>query len=224
MSNLNNTMVGGETNKRSTGVTLVELMIVAALLTVVAGTIYTVARAAIVNTAFHDAEITAQEEARRGLQFMVTELRGARRTSLSGQTLPSNQLTFRIPGDADGNGLPVDVSGYLESVGTITYMRDLQDLNGDGLTTTQLVRVDQDDTGTVTGVTVIANDIMPNEDANGNGILDPGEDVNASRFLERGVWFERPGSLVRITVDSQKTVGAGTLVWASVTAQVYPRN
>ena len=219
-----NIRVAGRANGRSIGVTLVELMIATALLTVAFGTIYTVARATFVNTAFHDAEIAVQEEARRALQLMVTELRQALKSSLSGQTLPNDQLTFEIPGDADGNGLPLDLSGYLESVGTVTYTRDLQDLNGDGITTTQLVRVYRDDTGVVSSVTVVANDIAPNEDVNGNGTLDAGEDLNASRVLERGVWFDLPGSLLRITVDSQKVVGEGRRVWGTMTANVYPRN
>lgn len=220
-----NTMVVGKTNSgRSSGVTLLEVMIAAALLTVALGTIYVVARATFASTEYHDKEIATQEESRRALQSMVTELRQARRTSLMGSYLPSDQLTFRIPGDADGNGLPLDISGYLESVGTVTYMRDWNDLNADGQTTTQLVRVYRDAAGSVANVTVLANDIMMNEDVNGNGILDPGEDLNASRTLERGIWFDRQGLLLNMTVDSQKIVGQGRLVWASVATSVYPRN
>ena len=90
--------------KNVLGVTLVELMIAAALFTLAFGAIYMVARATYVSAAFQDAEIAAQEEARRGLQLMITELRQARKSSLSMQTLPNDQLIFRLPGDADGNG------------------------------------------------------------------------------------------------------------------------
>lgn len=207
------------------GVTLIELMIAVTLFTAAFGAIYVVARTTLLNTAFHDAQITAQEEARRGVQLMVRELRQARGSSLLLQTMPTDQLTFQVPSDADGNGLPLDVGGYLESVGTVTYTRDWNDLNSDGITGDQLVRVYQDGTGWVADVTVLANDIMANEDADGDGILGAGEDMNASRFLERGVWFERVGNLLRITVDVQKRVGSGRrLVWASLSTDVHPRN
>jgi hypothetical protein len=220
-----NMMVPGKANiGRSTGVTLVELMIAAALLVVAFGTIYVVAQATFASTAFHDTEIAAQDEARSALQSIVTEMREARRTSLLGQTLPGNRLTFRVPGDADANGVPLDISGYLESIGTVTYERDWEDLNGDRETATQLVRVRRDGMGIVTNVAVLANDVMADEDVNGNGILDPGEDLNGSRTLERGIWFERTGSLLSVTVDSQKIAGEGRRVWASVTASVFPRN
>jgi len=224
MREFNKTMADSK-SKRSRGVTLVELMIAAALFIVASGTIYTVARATFASTAYHDAEIVAQEEARRGLQYMVTELRQARRMSLTMQTLPNDMLTFQIPEDVDGNGLPVDEGGYLESAGTITYTRDFNDMNGDGLTTTQLIRVYQGGAGMGPMVTVLANDIMPNEDVNWDGTLNPGEDLNASRMLERGIWFDSTGSLMRIVVDCQKTVGeGGRRVWATVATNVSPRN
>jgi len=210
--------------KGSEGVTLVELMIAIALLGAALGTLYMLARATFVNTEFHDAEIVSQNEAQRGLQFMVTELRPALRGSFTGPALPRDQVTFRIPGDADGNGVPVDVGGYIESTGTITYMRDAQDLNGDGITTTQLVRVARDNGGAITGVTVIANNIMANEDVNGDGVLNPGEDLNASRTLERGMWFQWVGPLIRATVDTEQRLSNGNTVWATMTAQVSPRN
>jgi len=212
------------TRKNVLGVTLIEIMIAAALFTLTFGAIYMVARATYVNAAFQDAEVAAQDEARRAILFMVTELRQARRSSFSMQTLPSDQLMFRLPGDADGNGLPLNVSGYLESVGTVTYTRDWQDSNGDGIGATQLVRIERDDMGTVTGVTVIANNIVPNEDVNWDGVLSAGEDLNGSRILERGIWFDTVGSLLRVTVDAQKRVGDGGRVWASVTTDIYPRN
>jgi len=219
-----NSMRAKVRNECSLGMTLVEVMIAAALLVIAFGAVYAVARAAFVNTAFHDAEIAAQEEARRALQSMVTELREARVWSLGAQTLPNDMLTFQIPEDADGNGIPLNVSGYLESVGTVMYTRDLQDLNGDGLTTTQLVRLYQGGIGGGTAVTVLANDIMANEDVNWSGTLDPGEDTNGSGVLERGIWFDRTGSLLRITVDTQKTAGQGARVWASTIADVHARN
>ena len=210
--------------KHPLGVTLVELMIAAALFTLAFGAIYMVARATYVNAAFQEGEVAAQDEARRAMQFMVTELRQARGSSLSMQTLPNDQLIFRLPGDADGNGLPVDVSGYLESVGTVEYTRDWQDSNGDGIGATQLVRIERDNMGTATGVTVIANNIMPNEDVNWDGVLSAGEDLNGSRILERGIWFDLAGSVIRVTVDTEKRVGDGGRVWASITTDIHPRN
>ena len=219
------TMVTGNKDRNSSGVTLVELMIAAALLVVALGTIYTVAQATFASAAYHDAELAAQDEARGALQRMTTELRQARRSSLAMQTIPNDTLTFQIPEDADGNGFPLDVGGYLESAGTITYTRDMNDLNADGLTTTQLVRVYQGGGGIAPIVTVLANDIAPNEDANWDGSLNPGEDLNGSRMLERGIWFESNGPLMRIIVDCQKTVGAGgRRVWATVATNVSHRN
>jgi len=209
---------------RSLGVTLIELMVATTILSLTFGGIYMVARASFVNAAFHDAEIAAQEDARRATQFIVTELREAVGSTLAGQTLPNDTLTFQLPGDASGNGIPLNQSGYLETVGTVTYTRDWNDMNGDGLAARQLIRVYQAGGGTPPVITVLANDLMPNEDANWNGILDAGEDVNGSRFLERGVWFDRTGSLLRVTVDTQKRVAEGARVWASITADVHPRN
>ncbi len=214
----------GTTRNRSFGVTLIELMVATTILSLTFGGIYMVARAAFVNAAYHDAEIAAQEDARRAVQFMVTELREAIGSSLAGQTLPNDTLTFQLAGDAGGNGIPLNQSGYLETVGTVTYTRDWNDMNGDGIGARQLIRVYQAGGGAAPVVTVLANDIMPNEDVNGNGILDPGEDVNGSRSLERGIWFDRTGSLIRITVDTQKRVAEGYRVWASISGDVRPRN
>ena len=221
-----NVIQAGTAKKHPIGVTLIELMVAVTILSLTFGGIYIVARATFVNAAFHDAEIGAQEDARRAVQFMVTELREAMGSSLAGQTLPNDMLTFRIPEDADGNGIPLNQSGYLETIGTVMYTRDWNDMNGDGIGARQLIRVYQSGSsvGTAPVVTVLANDIMPNEDANWNGILDAGEDVNGSRILERGIWFDRTGSLLRVTVDTQKTAGAGARVWASITADVHPRN
>ena len=204
---------------------MVELMIAVSILVIAAMTVETVARVAFNYALFHESALTAQDEARRALQLMVAELRQARRPTLTTQTLPNNSVTFQIPEDADGNGLPVDVGGYLESLGMITYMRDMNDMNGDGLTN-QLIRVYQSGgSGAAANVTVIANDIMPNEDVNWDETLNPGEDSNGSRMLERGIWFDWAGPLLRITVDTQKTVGAeGRLAWSTVTADVCPRN
>jgi len=153
----------GVTKRNVLGVTLIELMIAVALFSVTFGAVYVVARTTVDNAAFHEAQLTAQEEARRALRVVLTELRQARGPSLVGQSIPNDQLTFQVPGDADGNGLPLDIGGYLESVGTVTYTRDWTDLNAEGMTSDQLVRVYRDDTGWPTGVTVLANELTPNE-------------------------------------------------------------
>ena len=189
------------TNKPSYGATLVELMIAVSILVIAAMTVDTFARVAFDYASFHESALTTQDEARRALQLMVGELRQARRPTLTMQTLPNDSVTFQIPEDADGNGLPVDVGGYLESLGIITYMRDMNDMNGDGLTN-QLIRVYQSGgSGAAANVTVIANDIMPNEDVNLDGTLNPGEDskmVFGTVSSNRGHFERSVESLIHI--------------------------
>jgi len=98
-------------------------------------------------------------------------------------------------------------------------MRDVADSNNDGLTDTQLVMVEG------TASRVVANGLLPDEDSNNNGVLDPGEDANSNGVLERGLWFEQAGRGIRITIQTQRLADPrGLQLSSSLIETVVPRN
>ena len=100
-----------------------------------------------------------------------------------------------------------------------TVSLDVDDLNGDGETTTQLILWDG------TNVRVLANSLAPNEDANGDGLLDPGEDQNNNGRVERGIWFERAGLGLVVTVETQRRIEPdGPFVVSRLQETVFARN
>ncbi len=111
------------------------------------------------------------------------------------------------------------MGGNLELSPVRTLQRDVADLNGDGMRLTQLVRVDAN------GVRVVGNGLAINEDLNNNGVLDGGEDRNENNVLDRGLWFERAGAGIRVTVQSERRAGPrGPLIISTLTEVVSPRN
>lgn len=204
---------------RRGGFTLLELTVSMAVLTMVMGVLFALATGLAQSTKTQQAKITADDDARSAMIFLVREIRQASSSSIPPGTLPGSVLFYRVADDIDGNGTAVDVAGNLELSPVRTLMRDVADSNNDGLTDTQLVMVEG------TASRVVANGLLPDEDSNNNGVLDPGEDANSNGVLERGLWFEQAGRGIRITIQTQRLADPrGLQLSSSLIETVVPRN
>lgn len=204
---------------RNEGLTLTELMIVIAVLSTVLGTLFVLADNLQRSVAFQEARVQTQDDVRDGMMLLMRELRQSGQVSINWGALPGPVITYRKAEDLDGNGTPTDVGGYLELGPLRTIQRDTADANGDGVTNTQLIVTDG------TTVRVVANGLLINEDLNNNGTLDAGEDGNNNGVLERGVWFERVGNAIQITLQAQETPGPRNHpVTSELVEIVTPRN
>lgn len=204
-------------NKR--GFTLLELMISIAVLTLVTGALYAASMTLTQAARSQEAKTTTIDNAQNGMLLMVRNIRQADSFSVNWAALPGPVLTFRAPEDLDGNGTAVDVGVELELGPVRRLTRDTADLNGDGITDTQLVLVEAGQ------VRVITNGLLPDEDINQNDILDAGEDTNGNGVLDHGLWFEQSGTGVRITLQAQETISPqGGFVRTSLSENVVPRN
>lgn len=182
--------------KHSGGFTLIELMIVVAVLTIVMGLLFTLALNVQTAVASQEARISGQDQVRNASQWLARELRQATSTSVNANAFPITSLTYRKADDVDGNGTAVDAGLSLETTAVRTLRRDTNDANGDGQTTDQLVMIEGQN------VTVIANNLLPDEDANANGALNAGEDGNFNGVLDRGLLFQQLSNGVLITVQA----------------------
>ena len=208
---LNEKMVRAEN-----GMTLLEVMVVVAILTVVMGVLFGLSTSMGDTAGVQGARITTSDEARRAVISVTRDLRQAGNSSVTG--LPGAAITYRVAVDTDGNGSAVDVGSTIELSGIRTIERDLTDANGDGIRGSQLVMK----TGGVTQV--LANNLLQDEDANGNGVLDPGEDRNLNGQLDRGLWFERDASSIRVTIETESQSRRGHLIQTRLAETVFPRN
>ena len=202
------------------GMTLMEITVTITILSVLVGILLTLGVTVGDVSATELARTTATDEARRGIEYLTAQLRNASLGSLS--ALPANAIGFQVAQDVDGNGSAVDHSGNLELGPVITVSRDTSDVNHDGVTTTQLL-LQKTVGGKVTTV-VLANNLLPDEDANGNKTLDAGEDTNRNGALDHGVWFERVGNAIRITLQTEGQTRRGNVIAYTLTEMVLPRN
>jgi len=178
------------------GMTLLEVMIVIAILASVMGVLFTLAQSVGAAAQSQEARVTALDEARRGMQIATRELRQAARRTINWTGAPSS-LTYQIVLDADGNGVGVDINGDQELSAQRTIGLDTDDANEDGVTNTQLIITD----GNVTRV--LANDLVP-----GTGI-------------QFGQW----GNGLQITIRTQRRAGVhGPLMPSELSEIVIPRN
>ncbi|HOJ34543.1 MAG TPA: prepilin-type N-terminal cleavage/methylation domain-containing protein [Candidatus Hydrogenedentes bacterium] len=201
------------------GFTLLEVMITVTVLTLVVGAIFALSSALAQSTQIQESKVTTSDDVRTAMLFLERELRQASIGSINWASLPADRISYRAATDIDGNGTAVDASGFLELGPVCTISRDMTDLNGDGLTVTQLIWTDG------TSARVIANGLAPNEDVNNNGVLDPGEDRNANGRLERGIWFAPANPGLQITVDTQRATNARRLqVVSHLVEVIIPRN
>jgi prepilin-type N-terminal cleavage/methylation domain-containing protein len=205
------------------GFTLLEMMVSIAVLSAVSVLLLVLSTNLAQSSQIQGAKVTTTDEARSAMLFLAKELRQSAAQSMGAAVLPGTTLTYQIATDADGNGSAVDVGCDLELSATRTLSRDFEDANSDGLTLTQLIMTEDLPAGP--RVRVIANGLLLNEDTNGNATLDTGEDANANGRLDRGLWFERTGRSIRVTVQTQRNASAqGLPITSGLVETVFPRN
>ena len=106
------------------GFSLVELMVVMAILGVISSILIATLAAGQQTWQVEQARMTVSAELRRGIDSMSREVASTQAAQLS---IPAdgnwyNTLTFRVPFDVDGNGTVLDnVTGALEWSPQITY-------------------------------------------------------------------------------------------------------
>jgi len=201
------------------GFTLLELMIVMAIMSIVMISLYTLGTNMQLAAATTDARITSQDDVRTGMQFIGRELRQATTASLGANKLPSETFSYQRVADLDSNGFPVNASNLIELTPTRVITRDVDDLNDDGRTLDQVVLVQEKI------IRVIANGVVLDEDKDANGILDEGEDANRNNVLDRGLWFESVGNGVLVTLQSQRGSGpSGHAQISTIMNLIAPRN
>ena len=205
------------TPMRTCGFTLLEMMVSVSIVVVVVGILSGMA-IGLGNTArVQEIKGNAGDQARRGMLYIIRDLRQADGSSITGA--PGDVITYRVAADVDGNGTAVDVSGNLELGPLITAGRDVDDLNNDGITDSQFIWSDGPNV-----VDVFANNLLPNEDGNNNGVLDSGEDGNGNGVLDRGLWFQRNGSFIQVTIQTGGQTRRGRMITFNFNELVRPRN
>lgn len=203
-------------HKRPSGFTLLEILLAVSIMVIVIGSLSGMAIGLGDTARVQGIKTDSGYQARRGMIYIVRDLRHSALSTVVGP--PGATINYRVAEDLDGNGTAVDISGDLELSPVRTIGRDLADLNGDGLTGTQVILQTED------GIEVMATDVLPNEDLNNNGVLDTGEDINGNGILDRGIWFERNGSLIEVTIQAGATTRRGRIITFNLTEVVRPRN
>lgn len=194
------------------GVTLLELMISMGILTAVMGVLFTLSLSIGDTAQIQNTKLQSSDEARRALLAVVPRLRQAQATSVNRAAMPGDVLSFQMATDLDGNGTAVTIDGALE-VGTLTTIqRDVDDLNQDGVSASQLIMI-QGQT-----VTVLANNLSP----------DPGPAPVAEDEAEpentAGFWVEQNAGGILVSIRTQGTSRRGHVIRQVFTELVKPRN
>lgn len=128
-----------------TGFTLIELMIVMLIFSIILGAMFAVMNMGKASWHSGDTQIQVQQEARKGMDRIVKELRQTGTSTIIGVPADGNlynTITFRIP-DEDG----IDANGNIEWGNQIAY--SLGGLNGQ-----QLLRTEGE------GLEVLANRVV----------------------------------------------------------------
>lgn len=194
------------------GVTLLEMMFSMAILTAVMGVLFSLSIGIGDTARIQEVKARANDEGRRALLAVVPRLRQAQFTSVNTDEMPGDVLTFQMAADVDGNGTAVNVSGNLEVGALVTIQRDTDDVNGDGVTDSQLVMVQGD------VVTVLANTLSP--DAGPAAVAGGGAPADNTA----GFWVEEQAGGVLITIRTQGTSRKGHVIRQQFTELVDPRN
>lgn len=207
-----------QTKKQKTilGMTLIELMMTVGLMTIVMGALFAMSLSLSDTVQTYNATISATDEARRALYFIIPRVSQASRQTINMTNLPGDVITFRMPTDLDGNGTCVDVNGNLELGEPVTIQRDTNDLNGDGITDTQLVMLQGNN------VTVLANNVFyPPEQENPDGSFN---DTNNNGRLDRGFMVIPESNSIRIIIDTVGRTRRGHELVIHIEEKVTPRN
>ncbi|MDD5270154.1 MAG: prepilin-type N-terminal cleavage/methylation domain-containing protein [Candidatus Omnitrophica bacterium] len=182
--------------RRAHGLSLIELMISIAIVTVIGG--YLAYFLVIGASAWRagDAEIQANQESRRGMMSMVKELRQAQdgnlRTTagaLYADNTVYNNIKFPVIADTDGDGDTVSTIGALEWSTPISYY----------ISGTQLIRSQDGAT------TVLANNVI-------------GLQFIKTVNITLGI------SVLNVTLQTRKTSVEGRQVQSTLTCSIKIRN
>ncbi len=191
--------------KNHSGMTLLELMIVMAILSIVMGMLYLLALNLQLAATAQDDRITTQDDVRSAMEYIARELRQASNTSINWAALPGPTIQYQRAEDIDGNGLAVNSQVNLELSPVRIIQQDTGDLNHDKLTNTQLVMI-QGNT-----VHVITNGLVPV--------------VGSAGSATRGIWFQPGGNGVRVTIQARRRSGPREQPQTSQLSEVIvPRN
>jgi len=187
-------------------------MVSMGILTAVMGVLFTLSLSIGDTAEIQNTKVISNDEGRRALLAVVPRLRQAAGSTINTDALPGDVLSFQMPADLDGNGSAVNVGGDLEIGGVVTFRRDTDDLNDDGVTASQLIMVDGDT------VTVLANNLSP--DAGPEPVADGEPDPENTA----GFWAEEVSGGVLVTIRTQGTSRKGHVIRQVFTELVNPRN
>lgn len=192
------------------GFTLLEMMVAVTIFTMVMGTLFTLSLTFANTAEIQELRITNNDEARRMFLSLTPLIRQASRSSINWNELPGDRLTFQMATDNDGNGFAINATGDIELTGQVAIERDRTDANGDGITMSQLVYID--DTG---NARVLAN-----------GLQEDPAPATASIDIPDGVgfWVAPQGDGVQVTVRAEGTTRRGRVFTTQVSEFILPRN
>ncbi len=202
------------------GVTMLELAFAVAIFSVVMGVLFTFSIGFGDTAQVQGIKTSGNDEVRRALQAIVPDLHQAISGTINWAELPGDRLSYQVPEDLDGNGIPVNIGGRLEHGTLRTIMRDADDLNADGFGVTQLVGVSGDNPPTVLANGISEDAERPDE----NGEFTEAQDTNGNGRMDNGVWFEPWGRGIAITLQTQGTTRRGVALRTTYQEIVYPRN
>jgi len=192
------------------GFTLLEMMVAVTIFTMVMGTLLTLSLTFANSAELQEIRITNNDEARRLFLALTPLLRQASRSSINWNELPGDRITFQMATDNDGNGFAINATGEIELTWQLAIERDRTDANGDGITMSQLVYID--DTGTVR---VLANDLQEDPAPSDAGVDIP-DGV--------GFWIAPEGAGVLVTVRTEGVTRRGRVFTTMVSEFILPRN
>lgn len=194
---------------RNRGMSLLEVMVAVTIFILVLGVLYSISMGIINAHEIQEITVTTNDEVRRAQMVLIPRLRQAARGSINWAALPGDTVTFMMADDVDGNGFAVDVNGDIELVGPVTIQRDVNDVNGDGLTLSQLIMTNAN------GAQVLANGLM-------EGVAAGAVTVDAPPGV--GFWVAPRNGGLEVTIRVEGRTVRDRLYMTEMTEVVRPRN
>lgn len=169
------------------GFTLIEIMVVLLVLGILMAGIAQLLQAINRHTLASDRSLRAQEDARIAVEGVVTLLQTASPRGLrAADGWSGAHLTVTLPQWDPGQGLVAErVGGAWQVVNRDALV--VIGRSAEEPTVLEVVELGPKDT--VVNRRVLCRSLAPDEDTNGNGVLDAGEDLNGDGRLQRGVLF-----------------------------------